>query len=155
MVNSVISSTKPNIESPEAKSTQKNSVAALAQSNSETHEAPTVKDDTVVATGSPTPVGPKEQLARDPVASPVGPDVERRKEQVTQEEVSNVCTPMAATTILQPSGKLLDLGNDLPEDMEDQVPSGMQRRLEKCHLEGFVECVKEHVSALSNCKIRK
>jgi len=50
----------------------------------------------------------------------------------------------------QPS-KLLDLGEDLPSDMDDQVPFGLQRRLEKCHAEGFVECVYEHVQSLARC----
>jgi hypothetical protein len=49
---------------------------------------------------------------------------------------------------LQPS-RLLDVGQDLPESMDDQVPYVLQRRLERCHAEGFVECVKEHVSALA------
>jgi acetoin utilization deacetylase AcuC-like enzyme len=47
----------------------------------------------------------------------------------------------------QPSA-LADLGPDLPDDMEDQVPYALQVRLDKCHEEGFVECVKEHVRAL-------
>ncbi|GKY98581.1 hypothetical protein MPSEU_000814900 [Mayamaea pseudoterrestris] len=46
---------------------------------------------------------------------------------------------------------LLDLGEDLPDSMDDQVPYALQRRLEKCHAEGFVECVKEHVAALAKC----
>jgi hypothetical protein len=50
----------------------------------------------------------------------------------------------------QPS-KLLDLGADLPEDMDDQVPYALQVRLEKCHAEGFVECVFEHVQSLVRC----
>jgi len=50
----------------------------------------------------------------------------------------------------QPS-KLVDLGDDLPSDMDDQVPLALQRRLEKCHAEGFVECVHEHVKALVRC----
>lgn len=51
--------------------------------------------------------------------------------------------------------KLLDLGTDLPEDMDDQLPQGMPRRLDKCHLEGFVQCVKEHVGSLAKCGTRK
>jgi acetoin utilization deacetylase AcuC-like enzyme len=47
----------------------------------------------------------------------------------------------------QPS-QLADLGPDLPDEMDDQVPYPLQLRLEKCHEEGFVECVKEHVRAL-------
>ena len=50
----------------------------------------------------------------------------------------------------QPS-KLLDLGDDLPDDIDDQVPLALQRRLEKCHAEGFVNCVCEHVSSLARC----
>jgi len=49
---------------------------------------------------------------------------------------------------------LLDLGDDLPEDMDDQVPYALQRRLEKCHAEGFIECVREHVRALKRCNKR-
>lgn len=44
---------------------------------------------------------------------------------------------------------LLDVGADLPDWMDDQVPYALQRRLEKCQAEGFVECVKEHIAALA------
>lgn len=54
----------------------------------------------------------------------------------------------------QPS-RLLDLGGDLPDTMDDQVPLGLQRRLEKCHTEGFIECVCEHVRSLGRCSKRK
>lgn len=47
--------------------------------------------------------------------------------------------------------KLLNL-DSLPDDMDDQVPLALQRRLEKCMGEGFVECVEEHVKALIRCK---
>jgi len=67
----------------------------------------------------------------------------------------NLCIPVMTTTAQQQTMKLLDLGGDIPEDMDDQLPPGMQRRLEKCHLEGFIECVKEHVTSLTNGKIRK
>ena len=50
----------------------------------------------------------------------------------------------------QPS-KLLDLGDDLPESMDDQVPLALQARLEKCHNEGFVDCVFHHVQSLVQC----
>lgn len=50
----------------------------------------------------------------------------------------------------QPS-KLLDLGDDLPESMDDQVPFALQARLEKCHAEGFVDCVFHHVQSLVQC----
>jgi hypothetical protein len=54
----------------------------------------------------------------------------------------------------QPS-QLLDLGEDLPGTMEDQVPYGLQKRLEKCHSEGFIQCVQKHVEALSKCSKRR
>jgi len=44
--------------------------------------------------------------------------------------------------------KLTDLGQDLPANMDDQVHPGLQKRLEKCHQEGFIDCVREHVLAL-------
>lgn len=50
---------------------------------------------------------------------------------------------------------LLDLGDDLPDGMDDQIPPGMPRRVDRCHLEGFIQCVQEHVSSLANCKIRE
>ena len=50
----------------------------------------------------------------------------------------------------QPS-QLLDLGDDMPESMDDQVPFALQARLEKCHNEGFVDCVFHHVQSLVQC----
>lgn len=50
----------------------------------------------------------------------------------------------------QPS-KLLDLGDDIPSNMDDQVPFALQVRLEKCNAEGFVECVRHHVQSLAQC----
>ena len=65
-----------------------------------------------------------------------------------------LCQPVSVENQQQVS-KLLDLGDDMPEDMDDQIPPGMPRRLDRCHLEGFIQCVQAHVSALANCKIRK
>jgi len=46
----------------------------------------------------------------------------------------------------------LDLGADLPPSMTDVISSyALQKRLDKCHQEGFVHCVTEHVSALARC----
>lgn len=50
--------------------------------------------------------------------------------------------------------KVLELGEDLPDTMEDQVPEGMQKKLDKCHAEGFVDCVREHVESLAKCNDR-
>jgi hypothetical protein len=45
--------------------------------------------------------------------------------------------------------KLLKLGSDLPETMEDNMDYVFAKKLDKCHQEGFVECVKEHVRNLA------
>jgi acetoin utilization deacetylase AcuC-like enzyme len=43
---------------------------------------------------------------------------------------------------------------ELPDSMDDQLPDKMPRRLEKCHQEGFIECVQAHVSALAKSNMR-
>ncbi|KAG7337319.1 histone deacetylase family protein [Nitzschia inconspicua] len=46
----------------------------------------------------------------------------------------------------------LDLGEELPPNMPDVVSSyALQKRLDRCHAEGFIHCVQEHVSALVRC----
>jgi hypothetical protein len=59
--------------------------------------------------------------------------------------------PVEATKTRPQPSRLLDLGEDLPGDMDDQVPYVLQSRLEKCHAEGFIECVREHVQSLARC----
>ena len=54
---------------------------------------------------------------------------------------------------IQPQ-KLLDI-DEMPEDMDDQVTAGMQRKLERCHQEGFIDCVREHVKAFHRNNSRK
>jgi acetoin utilization deacetylase AcuC-like enzyme len=50
----------------------------------------------------------------------------------------------------------LDLGEDMPPDMKDIVASyALQKRLDKCHAEGFLHCVREHVAALALCSSRR
>lgn len=49
---------------------------------------------------------------------------------------------------------ILDLGDDLPPDMEDDIPYLLQKRLDKCHAEGFIESVREHVRTLAKCNNR-
>lgn len=49
----------------------------------------------------------------------------------------------------QPS-KLGMPDEDMPDSMDDQMPYAMQRRLERCHAEGFIDCVREHVKSLGN-----
>ena len=48
-------------------------------------------------------------------------------------------------------GKILDLGDNLPDSMEDNIDPALRQKLEKCHQEGFLECVREHVSHLAKC----
>lgn len=45
--------------------------------------------------------------------------------------------------------KLLKLGNDLPDNMEDPIDIPFAQKLDRCHQEGFMDCVKEHVLNLS------
>ena len=51
----------------------------------------------------------------------------------------------------------LDLGSDMPSDMNDVVASlALQKKLNRCHAEGFIDAVREHVSGLARCNsIRK
>jgi acetoin utilization deacetylase AcuC-like enzyme len=50
----------------------------------------------------------------------------------------------------------LDLGEDLPPDMADVISSyALQKKLDKCHAEGFLHSVREHVSALARCNSPK
>ena len=44
----------------------------------------------------------------------------------------------------------LDLGSDMPDGIRDNIPPGMIKVLDKCHNEGFLDCVKEHVIALKD-----
>mmetsp|Transcript_18048 Transcript_18048/g.22099 ORF Transcript_18048/g.22099 Transcript_18048/m.22099 type:complete len:1366 (+) Transcript_18048:144-4241(+) len=45
--------------------------------------------------------------------------------------------------------KLFKLGNDLPDSMEDPVGLLLSQKLDKCHQEGFKDCVQEHVKNLA------
>jgi hypothetical protein len=74
-----------------------------------------------------------------------------QNEEPAQREAPNDEGKCQAAEPRQQPSILLDLGDDLPEDMDDQVPLALQRRLEKCHAEGFVECIREHVRSLARC----
>lgn len=56
---------------------------------------------------------------------------------------------------INPEEKLLQLGSDLPGDMKDEVPFTLRQKLDKCHQEGFLQCVQEHVKGLVKCNKRK
>ena len=47
--------------------------------------------------------------------------------------------------------KSLYLGDDLPDSMDDNIDRALRQKLEKCHQEGFLDCVREHVSHLAKC----
>lgn len=50
--------------------------------------------------------------------------------------------------------EILDLGDEMPENMKDDMPYVLMKRLDKCHAEGFMDCVREHVAALAKCNLR-
>lgn len=60
----------------------------------------------------------------------------------------------ASNSKFGPPLKILDLGDDLPENMKDEMPYLLMKRLDKCHAEGFMDCVREHVAALAKCNLR-
>jgi acetoin utilization deacetylase AcuC-like enzyme len=85
-----------------------------------------------------------------------------RKDESAMQLVEEVGLPKANETVTATEGssnarkrpqpsKLLDLGDDFPAGMDDQVPYALQARLEKCHAEGFVDCVYHHVQSLVQC----
>jgi acetoin utilization deacetylase AcuC-like enzyme len=72
----------------------------------------------------------------------------------TTTTVSNTTSQSHSNKIRPQPSRLLDLSETIPDNMDDQVPYPLQVRLEKCHTEGFVECVYEHVSSLARCTDR-
>jgi len=64
------------------------------------------------------------------------------------------CRPLE-TDLFLPKGaegsqlKLLNLGEDLPDNMDDKMDTMLARKLDKCHQDGFSECVREHVRNLA------
>lgn len=44
--------------------------------------------------------------------------------------------------------KILDLGDDLPPSMNDEMEASLMQTLDKCHAEGFLECIQKHVGSL-------
>jgi hypothetical protein len=67
------------------------------------------------------------------------------------------CTPrMGLFLPTNEPEQLLDLGDNLPDNMPDPVTNAsMRQKLNKCHKEGFVECVKEHVTSFVKSNQRK
>jgi acetoin utilization deacetylase AcuC-like enzyme len=75
--------------------------------------------------------------ARDGVSSAPKPDPPQKQPDPPQKQLD-----------------ILDLGKDLPSEMKDEMPYLLQKRLDKCHAEGFIQCVREHVSTLAKCNMR-
>jgi acetoin utilization deacetylase AcuC-like enzyme len=50
--------------------------------------------------------------------------------------------------------RLLQLGSDLPLGMKDEVPFTLRQKLDRCHEEGFLNCVEEHVRGFINSNKR-
>ena len=75
---------------------------------------------------------------------------------------SVVDTTIAETSVstpgkIDPNAKpldILDLGDEMPEAMKDDVNMTLARRLDRCHKEGFMHCVREHVKALEKSNAR-
>jgi acetoin utilization deacetylase AcuC-like enzyme len=63
------------------------------------------------------------------------------------------CCQPSAESFIPP--KYLDLGKDVPEGMMDDVSDALKQKLEKCYSEGFLDCVKAHVTALSRSSRRQ
>jgi len=51
--------------------------------------------------------------------------------------------------------KLLQLGSDLPANMKDDIPFTFRQKLDRCHAEGFLQCITEHVKGFVKCSKRK
>jgi acetoin utilization deacetylase AcuC-like enzyme len=82
-----------------------------------------------------------------PTVQPVGTKAVERPSQTVEGPINLDSTPPLPPQRSQPF-KLLDLGDYMPQEMDDQVTPGLQRKLEKCHTEGFLDCVREHVISL-------
>ncbi len=65
------------------------------------------------------------------------------------------CRPRNDLFLPPSEERLLDLGEDLPSNMDDEVHYTLRQKLEKCHEEGFLECVQSHVQSFVKCNIRK
>jgi len=51
-------------------------------------------------------------------------------------------------SVAPPQYKLMDLGSDLPDSMEDNLDPILRQKLDRCHQEGFLDCVEKHVGSL-------
>jgi acetoin utilization deacetylase AcuC-like enzyme len=106
------------------------------------------------------PAEPAKTAINDPPnppqngSKPTTDEVEGSASQdVTRDEVPAEPVIEKADPPLKPL-EILDLGDELPENMKDDMPYLLMKRLDKCHSEGFMDCVREHVATLAKCNLR-
>lgn len=105
-------------------------------------------------TSSPVPTTNKPHSSDAQSVDSVGKEpVEKDTTPVPKEESS------ASGVFLKPEPQskpleILDLGDEMPGTMTDDMPYALMKRLDKCHAEGFIECVREHVATLAKCNLR-
>jgi hypothetical protein len=85
------------------------------------------------------------------LASATKAEGQRNTVSLNADSAREVAGKQAGVKVRPQPAALLDLGDEIPADMDDQVPLSLQRALDKCHAEGFVDCVREHVAALARC----
>lgn len=76
-------------------------------------------------------------------------EYQTEKPPTNEEDASTIKQEPAQNTL-----QLLDLGEVLPESMTDDVSMSLGKRLDKCHQEGFMHCVQEHILALKKSNVR-
>jgi hypothetical protein len=83
-----------------------------------------------------------------------GPSNATSQDPPTQEPSSNADASANEHDPAQNSLQLLDLGKELPATMSDDLTVPLGKRLDKCHQEGFMHCVREHILALAKSNVR-
>jgi acetoin utilization deacetylase AcuC-like enzyme len=83
-----------------------------------------------------------------------GPSNATSQDPPTQEPSSNADASANEHDPAQNSLQLLDLGKELPKTMSDDLTVPLGKRLDKCHQEGFMHCVREHILALAKSNVR-
>lgn len=116
-------------------------------------EKETTKDDTAVdGKGAANVLEAQvfdERLTRDAENPGKGPHSTTTRPTLPSQTSSSSGEGVNGPKLYPQPSRLLELGDDLPSDMDDQVPLALQTRLEKCYEEGFIECVREHVRTLA------
>lgn len=111
-----------------------------------------------VATTSDVPIETKPEILdaiapSNPESSKIPASDGKVNGEPTQEAVPTETSKSSADPTPKPL-PIMDLGDELPETMMDNMPYALMKRLDKCHAEGFMDCVREHVSTLAKCNMR-